>query len=259
MKFTLQNPIPKRYLCRLNSFLVNQVFGENKNKKYYGEKGHQGIDYKTRFWWGWADSIPGQAYKGWGVIPVLSAHSGQLSTGYNDDPSSGIVMRITSYEFEENGIKTVYQTIYHHLHELRRWKIENGVNYIRRGACIGYSGNTGKDTTGHHLHFELRRKQLIKGRWTNWEAIDPIPYFMDGVNLRKPFSTKLLNKNSMKYTFTDSNVKDTVKVMGFVVLSGIITAMIDFLPNVELGAFAPVVMGTLNVVHVAVKKYLSEE
>jgi len=63
----------------------------------------------------------------------------------------------------------------------------------------------------------------------------------------------------MKGKFTPKNYKETLTVMGYVAISAVITALIDFIPSVELGVYAPIVMGLLNTAHVAIKKLLSSE
>ena len=63
---------------------------------------------------------------------------------------------------------------------------EKGENYVKEGTIIALAGNTGKYTTGAHLHFELRKYEKVGDRWINpnenngyWGAINPLPYFMD--------------------------------------------------------------------------------
>jgi len=55
-------------------------------------------------------------------------------------------------------------TLYSHL--LTPWVVIN--EYVSAGEMIGLSGNSGKHTTGPHLHFAI--KDLTKNKW-----IDPAP------------------------------------------------------------------------------------
>ena len=44
---------------------------------------------------------------------------------------------------------------------------------VKKGDKIGLSGNTGTNTTGAHLHYEVRNKQ----RWTGGKDVDPMPFY----------------------------------------------------------------------------------
>ena len=47
------------------------------------------------------------------------------------------------------------------------------VEELKKGDKIGLSGNTGTNTTGAHLHYEVRNKQ----RWTGGKDVDPMPFY----------------------------------------------------------------------------------
>jgi len=175
--------------------LLTQVFGENKNRLFYGPKGHQGIDFRTKravqFLFhrllGWVKKVATRKNTA-GTIPIVAAHDGFLSEPFNDDKKYGIYMRVVAKP-EEEGEKTVqYRTLYFHLDKVRVWKndpittgheLRHGENYIPMGAVVGYSGNTGRYTTGAHLHFQLERREKMGSGWGGWAIVDPMPYFVD--------------------------------------------------------------------------------
>ena len=107
-------------------FPVTQKFGE----KITDPAGHKGIDYAL--------------YHG---TPVLAAQDGKvirtahLGTGYGKH----IVLE------HEDGLQTVYA-------HLSAVSVSLGQN-VREGQEIGRSGNTG-NSTGPHLHFEVRRQDV---------------------------------------------------------------------------------------------------
>lgn len=186
----LISPIPKKFQVKRVYTDCTQWFGENKNKLFYGASGHTGIDMRTK---GAAryikDKIKGYvtAYRtkeqevGLGV-PILAAHDGYLSNPYNDDKVNGVYVKIRSVDGN-------FETFYFHLEKIRVWAFDdkmtgyekkNGENFVKAGSIIGYSGNTGRFTTGAHLHFEIRK--LVNGVWTK---INPLPYFQDETIYRK--------------------------------------------------------------------------
>jgi hypothetical protein len=69
-----------------------------------------------------------------------------------------------------------YKTIYYHLEKV----LVKAGDKIKQGQIIGLADNTGKYTTGSHLHFGL--KFLKNGKVENYYngyfgAVDPAPYF----------------------------------------------------------------------------------
>lgn len=115
-----------------NEFPVTQRFGETITDPM----GHTGIDYAL--------------YYG---TPVLAAMAGRvictakLTTGY------GTFVMLE----HENGLETIYA----HLSEVNVRMDQE----VSEGQVLGLSGNSG-NSTGPHLHFEVRRKG---------KAIDPEP------------------------------------------------------------------------------------
>lgn len=176
----LRSPIPRKYFKERKFCLVNQLFGENKNALFYGPLGHSGIDFKTKGPWKYLYD----RFKGFlrapkddpeeeGMIPIHAAHDGYITSGYNDDYSKGIYLDIRDEKNPE------FSTRYFHLNKLRVWKGDDikskweeikGGDFVKAGTLIGWGGNSGKFTTGAHLHFTLRK---------NGVPVDPMPYFVD--------------------------------------------------------------------------------
>jgi hypothetical protein len=85
--------------------------------------------------------------------PVVAAAAGTVS--YNDSSALGQVIRVT----HAGGFSTQYA-------HLSRKSAPSGVT-VAQGELIGYSGNSGTQTSGAHLHFEL---------WQGGSRINPAPY-----------------------------------------------------------------------------------
>ncbi len=118
-------------------FPVTQSFGE----KITNPQGHTGIDYAL--------------YSG---TAVLASADGIVSLAITGTTGYG------KHIILDHG--SGYQTLYAHLSAI---SVPVGQN-VRQGQMIGTSGNTG-NSTGPHLHFELRMNQT---------AVDPQP-FLDGI------------------------------------------------------------------------------
>jgi len=134
---------------------INQIFGLNYLDFYekLGLKGHNGIDFKAKI-----------------GCNILASHKGEVIYAGKDN-SGGISATIC-----ENTKGLSYKTIYYHLSEL---KCKRG-DVVKAGDIIGLSGNTGKYTTGPHLHFGLKLtkdKITINGNNGYNGAIDPSKYF----------------------------------------------------------------------------------
>jgi len=139
----------------LRDIYVTQPFGVNYVGFYkkLGLLAHNGIDFKARI-----------------GARLLAAHDG-IVTYANTDSGGGKCVIISS-TVEGAG----YKTIYYHLSEI---KVKNG-DIVEAGKVIGKTGNTGKYTTGPHLHFGL--KKIFDGATINTKngykgAIDPSLYF----------------------------------------------------------------------------------
>jgi murein DD-endopeptidase MepM/ murein hydrolase activator NlpD len=108
-------------------------------QQYNEKKGHLGIDYGVKI-----DS------------PVFAA-------------ASGIIV-FSDYTLENGYVviiqhKDNYKTFYKHCSQL----LKKERDYVHMGELIALSGNTGSNTTGPHLHFEL---------WLDDKPINPIKILM---------------------------------------------------------------------------------
>jgi hypothetical protein len=184
MSLSCRSPIPREYFASRDICLLTQLFGENKNNLFYGPNGHDAWDMQTkgalRFIY---DSIKNYVIKPRisadevaGLIPILAAHDGYVSSPFNEDRTNGIYVYIETPDH-------LYRTMYFHLNKVRVWKDDEettewekrkGKNFVKAGSVIGWGGNTGKYTTGAHLHFRIDKK--IGGKWV---PQDPLPYMQD--------------------------------------------------------------------------------
>lgn len=136
-------------------FQISQRFGENYDYyfKYFKEKGHNGWDF----------SVPTGT-------PIYATHDGKVSFCQVDNFGS---MSISIHTTDE-----LYRTVYGHLSE---FKVKLG-DIVKKGQLIALSGNTGRYTTGPHLHFGVHG--ILNGLDTNVDngflgALDPA-LFWDG-------------------------------------------------------------------------------
>lgn len=125
MKYLI-HPIDKVY--------ITQKFGERPEVyKQFGLKGHNGIDYRTRFW----DSPLGRRY-------VVSPLGGRIiEVGNQGNKGYGIFVRI-----QHNGTS---QSVLGHL---TKSYVKVG-QVVKQGDRVGLTGNTGF-SSGPHLHFGFR-------------------------------------------------------------------------------------------------------
>lgn len=102
----------------------------------WGAAGHGGIDYGVS-----------------SGTPVVAAADGTVS--YTDSSALGQVIRVS----HGGGFATQYA-------HLSRRSAPVGAS-VKQGELIGYSGNSGSQSTGPHLHFEL---------WQGGGRVNPAPY-----------------------------------------------------------------------------------
>lgn len=181
----------------INKYPVSQWFGvcHASTCKFYEELGllsHNGLDFKTPI-----------------GTPVKSAHEGTLTTGIYADGT---------WWAKVTNIKTGLMTVYFHL---SKFNIPSGT-FVKEGKVIAFSGNSGKYTTGPHLHFgiyEINGNGNIKNYSNGYKgAVNPEPYlatrFPNGTLAKTPFESKVyLIRNGVKW-WLDS--EDTFKsYMGY--------------------------------------------
>ena len=124
--------------------VVTQEFGENAgNYAQYGMVAHNGIDF------GCARGTN-----------VLAAAEGVVERADFDEQGYGFYIQIA----HADGLTSVYA----HLGQIR----VQPHTTVQAGQLIGQSGNTG-NSTGPHLHFEIRKKGMEKNGY--WGAVDPRP------------------------------------------------------------------------------------
>lgn len=138
----------------LEHVFVTQPWGFNYVDFYrlLGLRGHNGIDFRLR-----------------DGCPVYAAHDGVI-TQAGDDGTGGIIVTIWNMEG--------YKTLYYHLKNVL---VKVGDN-VSAGQKIALGDNTGRMTTGDHLHLGLK---LVDGNGNTMNsgngyggAIDPSPYFV---------------------------------------------------------------------------------
>lgn len=134
-------------------FVVSQKFGENHDYyfKNFKEKGHNG--------WDFALPIGTKLY---------ATHNGTISfcavTDFGD-----LAISI----MDESG---TFRTIYGHLSD---FKVKLG-DVVKKGQLLALSGNTGRYTTGPHLHFGIH--EVVNGMDINMNngfngGVDPALYW----------------------------------------------------------------------------------
>ncbi len=149
---------------------VTQKFGQNLVNFYkeLGFDGHTGLDIKART-----------------GTPLYAVADGEIKA--YADRSGGIACELFTEIKEIEGKKVRFKIIYYHL---LRNLVKTG-DKVQKGQNIALSDNTGRYTTGPHLHFGLKPQYLIEkeNRWVQDKsngfagAVDPIPFFDDNIDM----------------------------------------------------------------------------
>lgn len=139
----------------LKDVLITQRFGSNYLGFYkkMGLDGHNGLDWKAKT-----------------GCKLYACHGGLITYAGTDKDGGKSVTICNTVE------GTGFKTIYYHLSKIT---VQKG-QPIKSGDIIGNTGNTGKYTTGQHLHLGL--KKIFDGQTIDYAngykgAIDPSSYF----------------------------------------------------------------------------------
>ena len=106
---------------------------------------HSGVDIKASF-----------------SSPIMSAHDGQVVYSEYFGSYGNLIAIKGSGKFKD------IVTLYAHLQQ----SLVRKAQYVKAGMLIGKVGTSGR-TTGPHLHFEVRMKN-ISGKYT---PVNPLRYF----------------------------------------------------------------------------------
>ena len=146
-----------KLLHPLDKVVITQGFGLNPQiYKQFGLKGHDGLDYRTRF----VDSPLGRRY-------VTAAADGVVEIVRADAAGYGTHIRLR----HQDGSMTIYG-------HLTKSYVSKGDKVVA-GQRIALSGNTGF-STAPHLHFEYRPAGWEKNTNNGYAgAVDPLPFIVD--------------------------------------------------------------------------------
>ena len=160
---------------------VSSKFGDRDNPFGGGNEKHKGLDISAPMRTKIAASIPGKVVR----------------AGYSS--SYGNVVEIES-EVNINGERKTVRTLYAHMSGIA---VKEGVAITRGENLIGYVGSTG-NSTGPHLHFEVKIKNDETGKFEN---VDPLGVLNEG-NLYYLNSSALSNFDGSLNSFFE-NCKDS--------------------------------------------------
>lgn len=143
-----------KLLLPIDKVYITQGFGANPQiYAKFGLKGHDGIDFRTRF----IDSPLGRRY-------VTASHDGVVEIVRADAGGYGTHIRLRG----EDGCMTIYG-------HLTKSYVSKG-DVIKAGQRIGLTGNTGF-SSGPHLHWEYRPAGWEKNTNNGYAgAVDPMPF-----------------------------------------------------------------------------------
>lgn len=141
----------------LDKVFITQGFGARPEVyKQFGLKGHDGLDYRTRF----IDSPLGKRY-------VSAMRDGVVETVRWDTRGYGVHIRIK----HEDGALSIYG-------HLTKPYVQKG-DKVKAQQIIGLSGNTGF-STAPHLHCEYRPSGWTRNTRNGFAgAVDQTPFMYD--------------------------------------------------------------------------------
>lgn len=145
-----------RLLYPIDKVFITQKFGERPDVyKQFGLKGHNGIDFRTRF----VDSPLGRRY-------ITAAADGIVEVTRADSGGYGTHVRIR----HADGSMTIYG------HFTKSYVSQKQL--VKAGQRIGLSGNTGF-SSAPHLHWEYRSAGWEKNKGDGYAgAVDPLPFLV---------------------------------------------------------------------------------
>lgn len=173
----------KKFACypipHLNALQITQPFGVNFLDFYkkLGLLGHNGVDIKI---------VTGTR--------LYACFDGQI-TFAGIDSSGGVFIEISTNGFTVGGYEGTYRlrTIYYHLED---YTVNTG-DWVKAGQFVATSDNSGKYTTGPHLHWGLKIDRKTESGWETLDkdngffgAVDPEVFFPDTSYQLLPVDTK---------------------------------------------------------------------
>ncbi len=146
----------------LKKIYITQYFGENEDiYSQYGLKGHNGLDFRTKF-----DDSPN------GNMPVYPAKDGIVKeVGDQGTKGYGIFVKLYHDNINE-------ETVYAHLKE---YFVKVGDKVFVEKTQLGITDNTG-NSTGPHNHFGYRPNGYKNDGYCGY--VDPLPYFMKNILIK---------------------------------------------------------------------------
>lgn len=153
----------------MNGFKMTQGFGINLTPFYaeMGIKGHNGVDIRAET-----------------GTPIYSVFDHATVVNCSKKATAGIFVSLATDGITIKGYEGVYRisALYFHL---ENYTVSIG-DHVTGGQRIGTTDNTGKYTTGPHLHFAIYIEKLVDKTWVRQDrdngfdgAVDPEAFFPD--------------------------------------------------------------------------------
>lgn len=179
MSSTSSSPWDTSYL---NQHKVNEPYGTIRGEG----RTHGGVDYAYKL------NEPVRAVADGVVYNVV--------TGKKNAPGSGLLGNQVEIVHEVGG-KT-YTSIYGHLNTVAKGISKD--KKVTRGQIIGYAGNTG-DSSGTHLHFEVRQGKAMTGKQGQYFAIPGLKGASDNSGMSSTPGSMDYNPNASAGAVSGSN------------------------------------------------------